>query len=310
MLGRSYQGSEDYRYGFNGMEKDDEVKGDANSLDFGARIYDPRIGRWLGIDPQYYRAAGHSPYNFAQNNPIYFIDSDGEWVKIHTTRYYKNEEGDLKVKKWYHINKNTVFIEKKITAGNFKLYAHGATADQLSKEQLEQGAKSMQEQLMKHYNQTVEGEEGDPDIELSFTFVNYIDVIEDLDDVNLNGKMKDDLIIIVPDVSDYIEKMGVAASLDDNIMIVEKSALRKSSTTVPHEFQHQHDGITDDPFTRPRDESHWSGGIKGRYDKTNIINWDNANELGPSLAPVGQSVYKRIKKEARKENQQDESPDK
>ncbi len=33
--------SPDYRYGFNGMEKDDELKGNGNSYDFGARIYDP-----------------------------------------------------------------------------------------------------------------------------------------------------------------------------------------------------------------------------------------------------------------------------
>ncbi len=36
--------SDSYRYGFNGMEKDDEIKGNGNSYDFGARIYDPRVG--------------------------------------------------------------------------------------------------------------------------------------------------------------------------------------------------------------------------------------------------------------------------
>lgn len=41
-----------YRYGFNGKENDNEVKGTGNSVDFGARIYDPRIGRWLTTDPQ------------------------------------------------------------------------------------------------------------------------------------------------------------------------------------------------------------------------------------------------------------------
>jgi len=46
MPGRSFN-SNSYKYGFNGKEKDDEVKGNGNSYDFGARIYDPRIGRWL-----------------------------------------------------------------------------------------------------------------------------------------------------------------------------------------------------------------------------------------------------------------------
>ncbi|MCU7549877.1 hypothetical protein OCK74_12165 [Chitinophagaceae bacterium LB-8] len=40
-----------YRYGFNGKENDNEVKGDGNSLDFGGRIYDPRLGRWHSTDP-------------------------------------------------------------------------------------------------------------------------------------------------------------------------------------------------------------------------------------------------------------------
>jgi RHS repeat-associated protein len=44
-----------YRFTFNGMEKDDEVKGVGNSLDFGARIYDSRLGRWLSVDPLSYK---------------------------------------------------------------------------------------------------------------------------------------------------------------------------------------------------------------------------------------------------------------
>ena len=43
-----------YRYGFNGKEKDDEVKGSGNSYDFGGRnIYDSRTGRFNSIDPLY-----------------------------------------------------------------------------------------------------------------------------------------------------------------------------------------------------------------------------------------------------------------
>lgn len=49
MPGSSYQGGDGSWYGFNRRERDDEVKGAANSLDFGARIYDPRVGRWLSL---------------------------------------------------------------------------------------------------------------------------------------------------------------------------------------------------------------------------------------------------------------------
>ena len=50
--GRTMQGDA-YRYGFNGMEKDDEIKGDGNSYDFGARMLDQRLGRWLSIDSKF-----------------------------------------------------------------------------------------------------------------------------------------------------------------------------------------------------------------------------------------------------------------
>lgn len=70
--------SEKYRYGFQGQERDDEAKGEGNSYDFGARIYDPRIGRWLSIDPLAGKFPDQSPYSFAYNNPIRYLDFKGE----------------------------------------------------------------------------------------------------------------------------------------------------------------------------------------------------------------------------------------
>ena len=67
----------DYRYGFNGMEKDDELKGEGNSYDFGARMYDPRIGRWFSIDNLHKKYPDLSPYSFTNNNPVVFVDYDG-----------------------------------------------------------------------------------------------------------------------------------------------------------------------------------------------------------------------------------------
>ncbi len=72
----------DYDFGFNGMEQDVEVKGAANSLNFGARIYDPRLARWLSVDPKAEKYSDESCYSFAGNSPILFLDSDG---KIKTT---------------------------------------------------------------------------------------------------------------------------------------------------------------------------------------------------------------------------------
>ena len=70
--------SDHYRYGFNGMEKDYEIKGNGNSYDFGARIYDPRIARWLSVDPLAGQYPFLSPYNFVNSNPIIYVDPDGK----------------------------------------------------------------------------------------------------------------------------------------------------------------------------------------------------------------------------------------
>ena len=81
-----------YRYGFNGMEKDDEVKGNGNSLDFGARIYDARIGRWLSLDPMAKEYPSLSDYSYTANNPILFIDVGGKWLGV-TIFFFEGEIG-------------------------------------------------------------------------------------------------------------------------------------------------------------------------------------------------------------------------
>ncbi|MBO9205234.1 MULTISPECIES: RHS repeat-associated core domain-containing protein [Niastella] len=67
-----------YRYGFNGKENDNEVKGVGLQLDFGERIYDPRAGKFLSVDPFVRSFPGQSPYVFAANNPVLLVDIDGE----------------------------------------------------------------------------------------------------------------------------------------------------------------------------------------------------------------------------------------
>ncbi|MFA6925223.1 MAG: RHS repeat-associated core domain-containing protein, partial [Bacteroidales bacterium] len=78
-------------HGFNGKEKDDELKGSGNSYDYGMRIYDPRLGRFLSVDPLTRKFAMLTPYQFASNNPIWMVDIDGlegtkydQWKKLTT----------------------------------------------------------------------------------------------------------------------------------------------------------------------------------------------------------------------------------
>jgi RHS repeat-associated protein len=87
MPGRSYiaDGSLNYRYGFNGKENDNEVKGVGNQIDYGMRVYDPRIGKFLSVDPLAKKYPGLTPYQFSSNRPIDGIDQDGgEWKKVST----------------------------------------------------------------------------------------------------------------------------------------------------------------------------------------------------------------------------------
>lgn len=81
-----------YRYGFNGYEKDDEIKGSGNHVDFVARGYDPRIGRFTSLDPLMKDNAAWSAYAFAIDNPIMYVDVNGEWPGV-TFMYLEGEGG-------------------------------------------------------------------------------------------------------------------------------------------------------------------------------------------------------------------------
>ena len=80
MPGRSYTATSSYRYGFNGKENDNEVKGEGNQQDYGMRTYDPRVGRFLCVDPISKKYPDLTPYQFASNTPIQGVDLDGREV--------------------------------------------------------------------------------------------------------------------------------------------------------------------------------------------------------------------------------------
>ncbi|MBK7110621.1 MAG: RHS repeat-associated core domain-containing protein [Chitinophagales bacterium] len=78
--GRNWSAGSDggYRFRFNGQESDDEIKGSNNCLDFGARIYDSRLCRFLSIDPRFSDYSWQTPYAYYSNNPIKNVDVKGE----------------------------------------------------------------------------------------------------------------------------------------------------------------------------------------------------------------------------------------
>jgi len=78
MAGRSFTSGDGYRYGFNGMERDDEVKGSGNHMAFSGYGLDTRLGRRLNTDPLEIKYPNSSPYAVNFNNPIYYLDPDGK----------------------------------------------------------------------------------------------------------------------------------------------------------------------------------------------------------------------------------------
>ncbi|UTW66287.1 RHS repeat-associated core domain-containing protein [bacterium SCSIO 12643] len=100
--GRSYT-SDAYRYGFNGKEKDPEgLGGGLATYDYGFRIYNPAIARFLSVDPLTKSYPWYTPYQFAGNTPIWAIDLDGLEEAFATD--YIDENGNYK--RMYTLNPN------------------------------------------------------------------------------------------------------------------------------------------------------------------------------------------------------------
>ena len=103
----------EYRYAFNGMETDKEVSGEGNSYDFGARMYNPRLGRWFKPDLLEGKYPFSSPYVFVLNKPIVAIDPDGNdiIVVVVSERIYTNSYGEK-------VFERTISVDIKISVLN------------------------------------------------------------------------------------------------------------------------------------------------------------------------------------------------
>jgi RHS repeat-associated protein len=104
MPGRSYVSSKLYRYNFNGKEEDPEAVSTAGGLqDYGLRIYNPSLGKFLSVDPLSAKYPMLTPYQFAANSPIDGVDLDGgEWKES------KDADGNTTEASWEGYESYTV----------------------------------------------------------------------------------------------------------------------------------------------------------------------------------------------------------
>ncbi len=79
-----------FKYQYNGKELSSEFG--LNWNDYGARFYDPAIGRWNGVDALAEKYIAHSPFHYANNNPVKYIDIDGRGL----TSTHTDKNGEVK----------------------------------------------------------------------------------------------------------------------------------------------------------------------------------------------------------------------
>lgn len=103
--------TEGHRYGFNGKEMDNEWNdrngtgsGAGNGYNYGSRISDNRLSRWFSPDPRGQKFPGHSTYAFTMNNPITFVDPNGEEPIV-----YMGDVVDMIIK--HHMDKKGNVLE-------------------------------------------------------------------------------------------------------------------------------------------------------------------------------------------------------
>ncbi|MBC8884602.1 hypothetical protein H9X57_18175 [Flavobacterium piscinae] len=118
LIPNRFESIDDYRYGFQGQEKDDELKGEGNSLNYKYRMHDTRIGRFFTVDPLARTYAHNSPYAFSENRVLDGIELEGR--EFSRTENYDPKTGKKNIK----INLTFRVVKEGQYVASFETIAH------------------------------------------------------------------------------------------------------------------------------------------------------------------------------------------
>jgi len=235
----------EYRYGFNGMEKDNELKGEGNSYSYAYRLYDSRLGLFYGIDQLAYDYCWLSPFHFAGLNPVMNYDLEGLQPRRANNVAYLRRTSPISIKTTEYR------VKQSIKRSNIKLPNNGHPSER-SKPSINQQAIILNENPPHEGGQTSVGGNS-----------SYLDAVLVVKDISLNIK---DIVIYVKNTT------GVQPPVKTQILIKlnENSEQGKAILNQENKWQEGLKSAIDDV---KKQEPIWD---QVRYDN---LNSNNEKEL-------------------------------
>ena len=228
----------DYRYGFQGQERDDEVKGEGNSVNYKYRMHDPRIGRFFAIDPLAGKYPWYTPYQFSGNKVIHMIELEGlEEADNLRTNIVIVLKSQAEIESTYHRTSETAM-------GTFHIIIANSIKEALTKTEEYLGGTKIDNLFISTHGVTyvdqnrvdtgTRGVETSPDSEVRITSENltnyFIDATKNTPEENRDIKALGDLVQMVK-----IEGKCVISSCqvgDDKELMVNLGMLIDNNTTL------------------------------------------------------------------------------